>query len=187
MGLLGHDEFTRRSLDYFVKRYNSAGYLTTGYTIVGTGEHLWTLAEHFQRTEEQAWLKTIAPDVARVCKWVIAQRAKTKLLDGRGEKVPEYGLFPPGVTADWNRYAYRFYNDAQYCAGLELAARMLSDVQYPDAQALLEEARTYREDLLRAYRWVQARTPVVRLDDGTWVPGDAAAGLSGPRGRFSAG
>jgi hypothetical protein len=174
MGLLGHDEFTRRSLDYFVKRYNKAGYLTTGYTIVGTGEHLWTLAEHFQRTQEKAWLNAIAPDVARVCKWVIAQRAKTKLLDGRGAKVPEYGLFPPGVTADWNRYAYRFYNDAQYCAGLELAARMLSEVQYPDAQALLEEARAYREDLLRAYRWTQARTPVVRLDDGTWVPGDAA-------------
>ncbi len=174
MGLLGHDEFTRRSLDYFINRYNSAGYLTTGYTMVGTGEHLWTLAEHYQRTQEQAWLKTIAPEVARVCKWVVAQRAKTKLLDGRGEKVPEYGLFPPGVTADWNRYAYRFFNDAQYCAGLESAARMLSDVQYPDAQALLEEARTYREDLLRAYRWVQARTPVVRLDDGTWVPGDPA-------------
>ncbi|MHB8973404.1 MAG: hypothetical protein ACYC4N_23440, partial [Pirellulaceae bacterium] len=174
MSLLGHDEFTRRSLDYFIRRYNEAGYLTTGYTMVGTGEHLWTLAEYAERTPDKAWLTKIAPEVARLCKWVVAQRAKTKLLDGRGAKVPEYGLFPPGVTADWNRYAYRFYNDAQYCAGLAAAAHMLSQLQHPDAPALLEDARQYREDLVRAYCWTRARTPVVRLDDGTWVPGDPA-------------
>ncbi|MHB8863951.1 MAG: NPCBM/NEW2 domain-containing protein [Pirellulaceae bacterium] len=174
MSLLGHEEFARRSLDYFVRRYNEAGYLTTGYTMVGTGEHLWTLAEHEWRTEDRPWLIDVAPELVRVCKWVAAQRAKTKLLDARGEKVPEYGLFPPGVTADWNRYAYRFFNDAQYCTGLAAAARVLSDIEHPDAPALLDEAREYREDLVRAYRWTQGRTPVVRLEDGTWVPGDPA-------------
>jgi hypothetical protein len=74
------------------------------------------------------------------------------------------------VTADWNRYAYRFFNDAQYCAGLEAAARVLADVGHPAAPALLEDAKQYRGDLLRAYRWTQARSPVVRLDNGTWVP-----------------
>jgi hypothetical protein len=174
MGLMGHDEFARRSLDYFIGRYNKAGYLTTGYTMVGTGEHLWTLAEHYQRVQDEPWLKAIAPQVARACKWVSAQRAKTKRLDGRGERVPEYGLFPPGVTADWNRYAYRFFNDAQYCAGLESAARMLSAVDHPDASTWLEDARQYREDLVRAYRATQARSPVVRLEDGTWVTADPA-------------
>jgi hypothetical protein len=142
--------------------------------MVGTGEHLWTLAEHHERTRDEAWLKEVAPEVARACKWVAAQRAKTRRLDGRGERVPEYGLFPPGVTADWNRYAYRFFNDAQYCAGLESAARMLGEAGHPDAPALLDDARQYREDLLRAYRWTQARSPVVPLGDGTWVPGDVA-------------
>ena len=134
MGLMGFDEFARRSLDYFIARYNKAGYLTTGYTMVGTGEHLWTLAEHYQRVPDEPWLKSIAPQVVRACQWIVAQRAKTKLLDARGQRVPEYGLFPPGVTADWNRYAYRFFNDAQYCAGLESAAHMLNAIHDPGAQ-----------------------------------------------------
>ncbi len=174
MGLMGHEEFSRRSLEFFIGRYNDAGFLTTGYTMVGTGEHLWTLAEHYLRVRDERWLQTIAPEVARACKWIVAQRAKTKLHDGQGERVPEYGLFPPGVTADWNRYAYRFFNDAQYCAGLDAAARMLESIDHPDAPALLEDARQYREDLVRAYRATQARSPVVRLDDGTWVPADPA-------------
>jgi hypothetical protein len=105
---------------------------------------------------------------------VAAQRAKTRLQDARGRQVPEYGLFPPGVTADWNRYAYRFFNDAQYCHGLEAAATMLASIHHPDAPALLEDARQYRTDVVRAYRWTQAHTPVVALENGTWVPGDPA-------------
>jgi len=170
MDMMGHTDFARRSLEFFIKRYNKAGYLTTGYTMVGTGEHLWTLAEHYQRTHDRAWMQKIAPEVARVCQWIVRQRAKTKRLDFHGQKVPEYGLMPPGVTADWNRYAYRFFNDAQYCAGLEAAARALAEVGHPAAAALLKDANQYREDLVRAYHWTQARSPVVRLDNGTWVP-----------------
>ena len=144
MDMMGHLDFARRSLEFFIQRYNKAGYLTTGYTLVGTGEHLWTLDEHYERTADRAWLRQIAPELARVCQWIVAQRAKTKRLDAHGRKVPEYGLMPPGVTADWGVYAYRLFNDAQYCAGLEGAARALADIGHPDAQALLEDARQYR-------------------------------------------
>ena len=174
MDMMGQTEFARRSLEFFIHRYNKAGFLTTGYTLVGTGEHLWTLAEHYERTRDREWMKRIAPDVARVCQWIVRQREKTKKLDVHGQKVPEYGLMPPGVTADWGRYAYRFFNDAQYCAGLAGAARALEDVGHPAAKNLAEEAKQYREDILRAYRWTQARSPVVRLANGTWVPGDPA-------------
>lgn len=170
MDMTGCNDFARRGLDYFVKRYNKEGFLTTGYTVVGTGEHLWTLAEHVERSGNSAWFRQVAPEVARVCQWVVAQRAKTKRLDARGGKVPEYGLMPPGVSADWIRYAYRFFNDAQYCAGLEAAARALAGIKHPNAAALLEDARQYREDILRAYRWTQARSPVIPLNTGAWVP-----------------
>ncbi len=180
MDMLGHTDFARRSLEFFIHRYNPAGFLTTGYTLVGTGEHLWTLAEHQQRTGDRAWAEKVAPEIARVCRWIIAQRAKTKLVGVRGERVPEFGLAPPGVSADWNRYAYRFFNDAQYCLGLEAAAQMLATVGHPEAENFLAEARQYREDILRAYRWMQARSPVVRLDNGTWVlPMPAMLGIFG--------
>ncbi|MBN2023666.1 MAG: NPCBM/NEW2 domain-containing protein [Pirellulales bacterium] len=174
MDMLGHADFARRGFDFFIKRFNEAGFLTTGYTLVGTGEHLWTLAEHHQRTADRAWLAQRAANLARTCQWVIRQRAKTQRTDARGHNVPEYGLMPPGVSADWNRFAYRFFNDAQYYAGLETAGRALADVGHPDAEAILADARRYREDIVRAYRWTQARSPVVPLDDGAWAPADPA-------------
>ena len=123
MDMNGQTDFARRSLEFFLNRCSEEGFITTGYTLVGTGEVLWTLGEHYDRTRDRAWLKVLAPKVARICHWIARQREKTKRLDARGQKVPEYGLMPPGVTADWGRYAYRLFNDAQYYAGLESAAR----------------------------------------------------------------
>ncbi len=172
MDMCGQTDFARRALEFFLKRYNSQGFLTTGYTMVGTGEHLWTLAEHYARTGDRQWLHQAAPQLAGACTWIARQRAKTKGYDARGDKVPEYGLMPPGVSADWERYAYRVFNDAQYCHGLEAVAQALAQIGHPDAPALLAEAKAYREDLLRAYRWTRARCPVVELGNGVWVPND---------------
>ena len=52
MEFLGNENFARKSLDYFIKRYNSNGFLTTGYTLMGTGWHLWTLGEYFALTQD---------------------------------------------------------------------------------------------------------------------------------------
>ena len=170
MDLCGHADFARRSHEFFLKRYNAQGFLTTGYTLVGTGEHLWTLAEFCARQGDREWLRKAAPTLARACKWIVAQRAKTKRLDIHGRRVPEYGLVPPGVTADWNRFAYRLFNDIQFCHGLETAAQALADIGHPDAPALLADAKSYREDLLRASRWLTGHCPVVPLANGTWTP-----------------
>ena len=171
MALMGHRDYVERSLDYFIHLYNPAGYLTTGYTVVGTGWHLWTLGEAFALNPDRAWLKRHAADVARVCRWVITQRRKTMKLDVLGQKPPQYGLVPPGVIADWNAYQYYFYSNGTYCAGLEAAGKALESIGYPGAAAFVKEAAAYRQDIVRAYRWAQARTPAVELQDGTWVPG----------------
>jgi hypothetical protein len=169
LDLLGHGEFAQKSLDFFVRRYNPQGYLTTGYTVMGTGWHLWTLAEHYRLTRDDAWLRRIAPEVACVCRWIVEQRKKTMRLRPNGEREPEYGLMPPGVVADWGMYANRFFGEAHFCAGLRDAARVLAEIDYPGADGWLQEAEAYRQDILRAYAWAQARTPVRPLRDGTWV------------------
>ncbi|WP_165226463.1 NPCBM/NEW2 domain-containing protein [Aquisphaera insulae] len=174
MDMLGQSEYARRSLEFFIRRYSPEGFLTTGYTLVGTGEHLWTLAEHVERTHDEAWLRSIAPELKRVCAWIIRQRTKTKRVDEQGRKRPGYGLMPPGVSADWNRFAYRFFNDAQYSAGLTAAARILSSIRDPAADALAKEADAYREDLRTAYRWTQSRSPVLPLGDGAWTLAQSA-------------
>jgi hypothetical protein len=174
MDMCGQTDFARRGLEYFLARYNAAGFLTTGYTLCGTGEHLWTLGEHHARHADREWLRAAAPQLVQACKWIIAQRAKTMGKDAEGQPLPESGLMPPGVTADWQRYAYRFFNDAQYCRGLELAGEALADIDDPEAPDILKNARAYRQDLLRSFRWMQARSPVVALGNGTWVPNHPA-------------
>ncbi|MGB9797182.1 MAG: NPCBM/NEW2 domain-containing protein, partial [bacterium] len=170
MDLFGHSEFAGRGLDFFINRYNEKGYLTTGYTVVGTGWHLWTLARHYKLTRNKEWLKERKDKVAKVCKWIIKQREKTKVKDYKGEPLPEFGLMPPGVAADWNRFAYRFFNQAHYYAGLAEMAEALQDISFPEAESFSKEAVEFRQDILRAYRWNQARMPVLSLSNGKWVP-----------------
>ena len=170
MDLLGHPEFARRSLDYFIKRYNPAGFLTTGYTIMGTGWNLEALGEYWALTRDREWMERVAPQVAQACQWIVRQREKTKRLDPWGQKVPEYGLTPPGVTADWNLFSYRHYNHARYYGGLKVAASALADIGYAGADGLLADAEEFRQDIARAYRWTQARSPAFGLSDGTFTP-----------------
>ena len=171
MLLLGHREFARRALEYFVHRYNPAGYLTTGYTLMGTGWHLWTLGEYFALTRHTAWMQQVAPAVENVCRWIVRQRQKTMRRAPNGEPVHEYGLLPPGVMADWNAYAYYFALNGYYYAGLHHAARALADIGVAGADELLQEAQQFRKDILRAYRQTQEQMPALPLQNGTWVPG----------------
>jgi hypothetical protein len=183
MSMSGQSEFAERGLDFYLKECNDAGYITilihvkgtdikVGYTIVGTGEILWALGEYYERTHDKEWLRKVAPDVSRICRWIIRQREKTKLLDASGEKTPGYGLMPPGVSADWNRFAYRFFNEAQYWRGLQKAGEALADIGDPAARQILADAKEYRQDIARAYHAMQAKMPVVPLKNGTWIPAD---------------
>jgi hypothetical protein len=171
MDICGHADFARRGLDYILdKRYNDEGFFTTGYTLSGTGINLWVLAEHCARHPDRQWLETVAPQLVKTCKWIAQRRALTKRQDVNHRNVPEYGLMPPGVNGDYARIAYSFYNDSQYCHGLEMIGKTLSAIGHPEAAGILAEARQYREDLIRAFRWTQARCPVVALRNGTWAP-----------------
>jgi hypothetical protein len=95
----------------------------------------------------------------------------TKRLEPDGSKVPEYGLVPPGVTADWGVYSYRHFNQGHYWAGLARSASALQSIGWPDADALAASAQEFRSEILRAYRWTQARSPAMPLQNDTWVPG----------------
>lgn len=167
MAMFGHEEFCRRGLDYFIARYSPSGSLTTGYTLMGTGWHLRTLGEFVRLYPDAAWTRSVAPDVARVCAWILRQRAKTEA--GRVGHLPEAGLMPPGVMADWGAYSYYFCLNGYYDAGLRGAAEVLAAAGSSDAASVRRAAEAFRKDILRAYSWARERTPVVPLRDGTWV------------------
>lgn len=170
MDLFGHQEFARRSHDFFLASYNPQGFLTPSYTLIGTGQHLWTLAEHYRLTADRQWLAAVAPKIVKACRWIADQTAKTQQAATAKEPLPESGLVPPGVLADWNRYAYYFYANGQYYAGLTAVAAALRDIQHPAADELERASAEYQESIRRAYRWQQARMPVIPLRNGVWVP-----------------
>jgi hypothetical protein len=169
MDFLGHEDFARKSLDFFIHRYNTNGFLTTGYTTFGTAWHLWTVGEHYQLHRNKAWLKQVAPELARVCHWIVRQTEKTKKLDARGNPVPEYGLMPPGVLADWNSFAYHFCMNAYYVAALREVGIALKDIGHPDAPFFINQSEELRKNTMRAYAWTQSRAPALPLRNGTWI------------------
>ena len=142
MAFMGHEDFARRGLDFFVHRYNTNGFLTTGYTTFGTPWQLWMAGEYYQLYHNTPWLRDVAPELSRVGDWMLRQTEKTKQRSaavpsrsataeqqGLGNtsasktmraaaagdsRAPEAGLMPPGVLADWNAFAYHFTMNA-YC------------------------------------------------------------------------
>ena len=170
MDFLGHGEFAQRALDFFVHRYNTNGFLTTGYTTFGTAWHLWSLGEHYQLTRDREWLRQIAPEIARVGHWIVEQTEKTRKLDARGNRLPESGLMPPGVLADWNSFAYHFAMNAYYAAALQELGEALGDIGHSDVSFFQRHASALRANTIRAYEWTQARSPALPLRNGTWIP-----------------
>ncbi|MGO8925698.1 MAG: NPCBM/NEW2 domain-containing protein [Limisphaerales bacterium] len=181
MDFMGHEEFARRGLDFFIHRYNTNGFLTTGYTTFGTAWHLWTLGEHYQLYRDQDWLRQVAPEVERVAEWIVRQTEKTKRV-----AAPESGLMPPGVLADWNSFAYHYAMNAYYYGALHEVGTALSDLSNPRSsrrksapteepafhasRLALTHATELRANILRAYRWTQAQSPALPLRNGTWIP-----------------
>ncbi len=170
MDFLGHHDFAQRGLDFFIHRYNTNGFLTTGYTTFGTAWHLWTLGEHYQLTGDQAWLRENAPELRRVGDWILRQTAKTRQLGADGQPLPESGLMPPAVMADWNSFAFHFMLNGYYHAALAELGTSLAAIGDPRAAAYTRGAADLKQNIRRAYRWTQEQSPVLPLRDGTWIP-----------------
>lgn len=170
MQFTGNYEFARRAHEFFIKRYNKKGFIKPSYTIMGTGWHLWCVGEYYELTKDKKWARQNADEIARVCKWIMNSREKTKRTDAFGRRVPEWGLLPPGAMADWEVFSFYYCMNGYYYAGLNAAGRMLKDIGYSGAQSVIDDATEFRRCIIRAFDWTQSQSPVYPLQDGTWVP-----------------
>jgi hypothetical protein len=161
MQSLGARSFAAAGHRYFSEKIDAYGRLTTGYTLIGTGWHLWTLGEYDALFEDDATLRPLAPSTVRACRWIMAQRRKG---------AHDAGLMPPGPLADWNRFARYFYANGNDCAGLREAAAALKRIGDLNAAEIEADSKAYRDDILRAWHAASARAPVVPLRDGRFVP-----------------
>ena len=136
---------------------------------VDQGGVLWALADHYEFTRDDNWLRRVAPKLAAGCDFIVRERRRGMQSVRSGEKPLTYGLAPAGCVADPRDWQYSFMLNGWFCAGLSKAARVLAQVDSAKAASLMAEAADYRECILRAFRESVALSPVTRLRDNTSV------------------
>jgi lysophospholipase L1-like esterase len=144
--------------------YGAAGYEAGGYN-QHHGWILWTLVEHYRFTRDEPWLRHAAPGIVAGADWIIHETARTTNRLDLAE-----GLLPPGDLEDigdwWNWLSTSCYT----WRGLDSAAWALEQIHHPDAVRIRAAADRYHQRLLTLFLAASARSPVVRLRDGTAVP-----------------
>jgi hypothetical protein len=161
-----HDE-ARRSLDYFLEKQHESGFMQnfSGY-MLETGAALWSMGEHYRYTRDDAWVRRIEPKLVKACEYIKGWRGRNLREDLRGKG---YGLLE-GKTADPEDPYRSFMLNGYHYLGMSRVAEMLERVDPPESARWRAEAGVMREDIRSAALEEMARSPVIPLGDGTWVP-----------------
>ena len=134
------------------------------------GTVLWTLAEHYMYTRDRNWFDHAWPHIQKAVDWISQQRRTTQKTDGNGEHTRDYGLLPASQLEDNTDWANWFAINAYAWAGVDRTARVLQDLNYPDAGRVAREADEYKRDLREAVIRAAQASPVVRMRDGIYEP-----------------
>ena len=150
--------------------YGAGGYEDGGYN-QHHGFVLWCLGEHYWYTRDVEWIKRAASNIIKGCEWIIQQRQRTiPEAESSPIRAIEKGLLPAGSLEDIRDWRCWLSTNVYSWWGMHNAAAALNDAGIPDGKRLLDEAATYREDILKAFTEAMQRTPVVKLRDGSWIP-----------------
>ncbi len=144
--------------------YGASGYESGGYN-QHHGWILWTIAEHYRFTRDEAWLRRVSPNILAAADWIIHQTdraAKEPLLPP--------GLLPPGDLEDIGDWWTWLSTSCYTWRGLAAAASALEQLHNSHTTRVRSAAESYHRNLVAQFTAASARSPVVRLRDGTAVP-----------------
>ena len=144
--------------------YGTAGYESGGYN-QHHGWILWTLAEHYRFTHDDAWLRRASPGILAAADWIIRETARNDKLDDLRR-----GLLPPGDLEDIGDWWTWLSTSCYTWRGLDGAAWALEQIHDPAAPRIRADADGYHKTLVNHFMAASERSPVVRLRDGTAIP-----------------
>ena len=144
--------------------YGAGGYEAGGYNQY-QGWILWTLAQHYRFTRDNAWLRHAAPAIVAGADWIIHEAARTENRPDLGK-----GLLPPGDLEDITDWWTWLSTSCYTWRGLDGAAWALEQIHDPNAPRIRAAADAYHKTLVDHFLTASALSPVVRLRDGTAVP-----------------
>lgn len=135
------------------------------------GMVLWATARYYQLSGDRQWLDAHLPAIVQGMEWVMRNRRTTMKLEADGTKAVNYGWLPPGRVGDAGKGDTNgIYSDASAWRGINELAAVLKSIGHPRAAEFQAEADDYRQCIIDGERRSSARRPLVRLNDGTWVP-----------------
>jgi hypothetical protein len=144
--------------------YGTAGYESGGYN-QHHGWVLWTLSEHYRFTRDEAWLRRVSPGIVAAADWIIRETARTEHRHDLAQ-----GLLPAGDLEDIGDWWTWLSTSCYTWRGLDGAAWALEQIHHSDAPRIRAVADAYHKNLVDHFLAASARSPVVRLRDGTAVP-----------------
>lgn len=164
---LGLTDQARRCLQYFIDTQQEDGCIVNfaGYTIE-TGAVLWSIGEYYRYTRDRQWIEQVKPQIMKACNYLIEWRRRNlkEELRGRG-----YGMIDGKVADPVDPYHQFMLNGYAYL-GLKRISDMLEEMGCEEAQSLVAEAKSWRQDILDSFHACLASSPVVPISDGSWCP-----------------
>jgi len=137
-----------------------------------TGRILFSLADRYMLSGDEAWFRKNLPRMQAGADWIIRQRdSYLKELPNRKD-LHIAGLQPPLTLGDGTfglcEWRWYYHLNALELQGLDHFAKVLATIDPPAGQRYLAEAERYRQDIRRAVQEETVRSPVRRVRDGTY-------------------
>jgi hypothetical protein len=148
LDLWGRHEEARQILGSLLTLQAPDGLFTSNFGTPDPGALLFALSEHFALSGDAAWLRRVAPNMVRLCGWIVAKRRESMTPPGAPRPVT-YGLIKFRPYCDFPGGTYDYFGDTYCAAGLEKAAAALAAAGLAkEAAQIALEAEAYRRDIL---------------------------------------
>jgi hypothetical protein len=148
LDLWGRHADAARYLESLLGMLTPDGLFYVNYGLPDHGALLMALSEHYRLTGDTAWLRKVAPQMQKMCAWLLDARQKA-LADSDQRTALTRGLIKFAPYADYQNQTFGYYPDAYSCMGLRHAAEVFRDIELKDeAEKLSAAADAYRRDIL---------------------------------------
>ncbi|MCM8817784.1 MAG: hypothetical protein NC913_09830 [Candidatus Omnitrophica bacterium] len=160
-------KLAERALQYFIEKQHEDGFMQNfGGYMLETGAALWCMGEHFRYTKDTKWVKKIRNSILKavdyLSKWI--EKNKRDEFTGKG-----YGMID-GKVADPEDPYHAFMLNGYAYLGLQRSSEMLEAIGDSASKEIRKMAEELKENIRKSFFSAMARSPVVPLGDGTWVP-----------------
>ncbi|MCD9023794.1 hypothetical protein [Cohnella silvisoli] len=167
MDSMGWSDLAERSLQFFLDKQHEDGFIQNfGGYMLETGAALWSVGEHYRYTRNDVWLNRIKGNLLKAYDYLLDWRSRNKTEDQRGKG---YGMLE-GKTADPEDPFHSFMLNGYAYLGMSRLAEILASSDPVRSEQIRAEAEALKEDIRQGLFEAMARSPVVPLADGSWVP-----------------